>query len=209
MRKIRDNYSCIQALAAVFCFTVLITQCDLIWGQEKTNEPSEKKQPAAAAGDKTAETSSASQKKPKLAKAQWPLAPLLAMALERNPDIGVAISQVREAEAQLNRTRLTVVQQVMELRQSWETESELLRHAQQLIGTRRDAYNRVEKLYEQGAASSAEESSAKGLLNQAEIDSIKQQAKLAEIDAKLSYLLGLQPLIESGDGSGNRLTIQA
>src|SRR5437016_6331892 len=47
---------------------------------------------------------------------------VLARALKDNPDIRVAVTKVREAEAELHRTRLQVVQKVVVLRQNLDTQ---------------------------------------------------------------------------------------
>ncbi len=130
---------------------------------------------------------------------------MLATALENNPDIGVAASQVTAAEAQLKRAQLSVVQQVMDLQETWHTQKQLVEHATASVAAAEKQRKYVKRLYDLGQPSgtavdlgAAEEQKIK-----AEVALILAQAKLAEIKAKIPYVLGTQkPVVRTGSMSG-------
>ena len=98
-------------------------------------------------------TSSAQEKKPaansnaapsqaKPGKAAEPtLEEMLNKALKDNPDIRVAEAKVREAEAELNRTRLQVTQKVLTFHHSRESQKALIKVAEEDL-------QRIQKLYD-------------------------------------------------------------
>jgi hypothetical protein len=89
---------------------------------------------------------------------------LLMTAMESNPDILVAKSKVRQAEAELNRTRLDVVRQILKLRA--------------LIQDQQDVVHRLRSLRPANSVSSSERQEA--------------SIKLSASEAELQYLLGNQ-----------------
>ena len=257
MRAIKDNYSFIKALAAVFCCTLLISQSGLLFGQEaeekstpsapsaKADEPATKptkptpsnlnlrgRRPndddgsrghgrsrgfGRQSGDDDDDDSGrrglrgrGKQSKDKDAKEKPqdeipPLAEMLATALENNPDIGVAASQVTAAEAQLKRAQLSVVQQVMDLQETWHTQKQLVNHATASVATAEKQRKYVKGLYDLGQPSgtAADLGAAEEQKNKAEVALILAQAKLAEIKAKIPYVLGKQkPVVVYGAMSG-------
>src|SRR5262249_13800877 len=109
---------------------------------------------------------------------------LLSQALKNNPDISVAEAKRREAEAELNRTRLVVLQKVAAFHAN--------RHAAQATVQEAEArYDRIVKIQKKGLAASEE-------VKAAELTLIKYKADLARIEADLPLLLGKLP----GAGGG-------
>lgn len=135
-------------------------------------------------------TSSAQEKKPtsnsnaapsqaKPGKSAVPtLEEMLNKALKDNPDIRVAEAKVREAEAELNRTRLQVTQKVLTIHHSRESQKALIKVAEEDL-------QRVQKLEASKAVSQEDVKQAQQRLS-------AEKAKLAEIEAEMPYLLGQQ-----------------
>jgi hypothetical protein len=101
---------------------------------------------------------------------------MLNKALKDNPDIRVAESKVREAEAELNRTRLQVTQKVLAFHHNHEAQKAAVKVAEEELAG-------IRKFQQSKAVSQAEVQLAEHRLSQA-------KAKLAEIDAEMPYLLG-------------------
>ncbi|OAI49624.1 hypothetical protein AYO44_06365 [Planctomycetaceae bacterium SCGC AG-212-F19] len=101
---------------------------------------------------------------------------MLAQAGQDNPDIRVAQAKLREADADLNRTRLLVAQKVVKLYQDVKVQRAALTETEQRL-------RRVEQLYQQKAVALSEVDIAKQALIQA-------RAKLESAEAELPYLLG-------------------
>ncbi|MHC4931072.1 MAG: hypothetical protein ACYTGV_02640 [Planctomycetota bacterium] len=102
---------------------------------------------------------------------------MLEMALRLNPDLALAESRVREAQAELNRTRLSVVQQVATLYHE-------RTHQQKLKDGRASSVARLKQLHDTGRIDL--HALAEAALQQAEAE-----AKLARIEAEIRYLLGV------------------
>src|SRR5262245_59435067 len=120
------------------------------------------------------------EKKPKDAPAkEATLEELLAKAVKDNPDIRVAESKVREAEAELSRARLAVMQKVVKLHH------EINAH-RALVAQARKELERFLKLAAARAISQEEVAQAQNALQVA-------QANLAKAEAELPFLLGKQP----------------
>jgi hypothetical protein len=109
-----------------------------------------------------------------------PLEEMLAKALQNNPDIHVAEAKVREAEAELSRTRLQVMQKVVALQHGIDIQKAAVEKAKVNLA-------RMEALVKKAAISMEE-------LHVAQQEFISAKAKLAEIEAQLPFLLGKQPL---------------
>jgi hypothetical protein len=103
---------------------------------------------------------------------------MLNKALKDNPDIRVAEAKVREADAELNRTRLQVTQKVLAFHHSRESQKAIVKVAEEDL-------QRIQKL-EANKAVSVEE------VKQAQQRLSASKAKLAEIEAEMPYLLGQQ-----------------
>lgn len=96
---------------------------------------------------------------------------MLSIALEHNANVRVAQARVRAAEAELDRTRFEVLQQIMAFRDKWQT------HRSELSAA----------LYELRAAEAAAENQVAA---QAREQYFQRRAKLREIEAELPFLLG-------------------
>jgi hypothetical protein len=144
-------------------------------------ESSAAQQPPAPAQDKNADPASG-QKTREVAKpvkaAEPSLEEMLKKALKDNPDIRVAEAKVREADAELNRTRLQVTQKVLAFHHSRESQKAIIKVAE-------DDLQRIQKLEASRAVSQEEVKQAQQRLSVA-------KAKLAEIEAEMPYLLGQQ-----------------
>jgi hypothetical protein len=103
---------------------------------------------------------------------------MLNKALKDNPDIRVAEAKVREAEAELNRTRLQVTQKVLAFHHSRESQKALIKVAEEDL-------QKIQKLEASKAVSQEEVKQAQQRLSAA-------KAKLAEIEGEMPYLLGQQ-----------------
>jgi hypothetical protein len=104
---------------------------------------------------------------------------LLAQALKDNPDIRVATAKLSEAEAELNRVRLQVLQKVITLQRA-------LERAQEDVQTRQKEFERKSELVTKNLLARPFRDEAQASLEQAKI-------KLAEVEGELPYLLGKQP----------------
>lgn len=104
---------------------------------------------------------------------------LLAEALKHNPDIGVAESKLREAEAELNRVRLQVTQKLI-------AQQRELAQAQALVEEGNAKYQTAKELQKRGAIAQEEYRAASMTLQ-------KLKADLSRIESKLPYLLGTTP----------------
>ncbi|WP_231963182.1 TolC family protein [Symmachiella macrocystis] len=133
--------------------------------------------------------------------------------MENNPDIGVAASQVTAAAAQLKRMQLNVMQQVMELREAWHTQKQLVRRGEANVQIARNQSKQVQAMYKVGQATPIALAEAERRENEAEVALIQSQAKLAEIKAKIPYVLGTQKPVAArgtvgmsmrGKGSGSK-----
>jgi hypothetical protein len=108
---------------------------------------------------------------------------MLARALKDNPDIRVAAAKLGEAEAELNRVRLQVMQKVVTLYHTTEL-------ARTDVATAERALARMRAL---GKAVSREE------LDAAEAALAAAKAKLAAVEAEVPYVTGKQPQMAAAD----------
>jgi hypothetical protein len=104
---------------------------------------------------------------------------MLAQALRSNPDVRVAAAKVSEAEAELNRVRLQVVQKVVQAYQAVEA-------ARAMADFRAKEYQRIKELADKGSVTEQVVSEREKMLAAA-------KAEFATAEAELSYLLGMQP----------------
>src|SRR6516162_5905893 len=119
------------------------------------------KQPAASKGDKAEGPS---------------LDEMLAAALKGNPDIRVAEAKVHEAEAELDRIRLQIMQKVISLRSSLDSQKTTLKAAEA-------AYENMSKLVSSGQAREVE-------LRLSAASLAQEKGKLAALDAEIQSLAG-------------------
>ena len=128
-----------------------------------------------------------------LLKAQVPatLEEFLAKALKENADIRLAESKVHEAEAQLTKTRLDVMQKVVKLHADMAAYKAAVKLGEDLLK------NRI-KLYEQGALPLSAYEAAEKKLQQAKSD-------LAKAEAEVPFLIGNQPAALAFSPDGKQL----
>jgi hypothetical protein len=139
----------------------LLTGPGLAWGQ-------------SAPGDKKAPP-----KGPKGAAAKSALEEALAKALKDNPDLRVAAAKFHEAEAELSRARLLVMQKVVTQYRAREQAQAAVKAAEPKLARMRDLY--------------AGRAIDKALVDEAEAKLVDAKAKLAAVEADMAYLLGKAP----------------
>jgi hypothetical protein len=126
--------------------------------------------------------------KEKAPPAKSKLEEMLAQALKDNPDIRVATAKLGEAEAELNRVRLQVMQKVVTLYHTTEM-------ARADVATAERTLVRMRRL---GKAVSHEE------LDAAEAALAAAKAKLAAVEAEVPYVVGKQPQVVAADAAALR-----
>ncbi len=140
---------------------------------------------AIAAGGAWGQPSHAKKEQPKVmevpgtALKQPALEVALATALKDNPDLKVAAAKLAEAEAQLHRARLQVVQKVV-------SQQRAIEQAQAAAKFAEAQFRRIKSLHDTGAVS-------KEAMAQAEQQLATAKANLANAQAEMSYLLGKPP----------------
>ena len=114
---------------------------------------------------------------------------LLATALRNSPDVQVADAKVRGAQAELRRTRMNVLQRVIEGRAAVEAQQAAVAHAEMSL-------RRIQKIAQNGTVSSDE-------VQKAEVQLAAARALLAQAEASLNALAGtLPPGIGAMTGEG-------
>ena len=138
-------------------------------------------------GSASAATTSDITKKA-LSKAEWKddskidegLAGLLEQALKNNPDIRVAEMKLQQAEAELNRARMTAIHKIVVLQSQ-------LRSARAELAEAEKSYKRMKDLSDAHAISAAE-------LAQAALAVMSAKEKVTRSEAEFPYLIGKTPL---------------
>jgi hypothetical protein len=173
MRKIWINGLCLAVLLAAAAAAAAQPGPDNPFGQPKQgkSDPSRPADPNDPKGEKP--------KDEKKAPAKSKLEEMLEEALQYNPDIRVADAKTREAEAELNRTRLAVTQKVVAL-------SAALDAARANVAANERRIERVKDLRTKGGISAEEFEAAAALLQQAKAD-------LAKLEAETPYVTGRPP----------------
>jgi hypothetical protein len=151
------------ALAAAWLFA-----CGLAWGQSAPDQP-------AAGGDKREPA------------AKSKLEEMLEEALKNNPDVRLAAAKAAEADAELNRARLQVVQKVASLYQALDAQKALVDAAKANL-------DEVQQRFAAGQAAPSD-------LGQAKTKLLDAKTKLADIEAEVDYVLGKQPAAGGRVGS--------
>jgi hypothetical protein len=108
-----------------------------------------------------------------------PLEDLLATALRHSPDVQVAQAKVREAEAELRRTRLTLLQKVIEANSAVEATRVTVSHSEAM-------FRRLQQLSKVGQVPMEE-------LQKAEAQVATAKAELARAEGMLNALTGMLP----------------
>jgi len=105
---------------------------------------------------------------------------MLEQALRANPDIRVAEAKLRDAEAELSRTRLKVMTRVVELQHE-------IRALKSAVDFAQKRYTRLKDLAEHKSVDQR-------LVDEQEAPLLKAKAELAKAEAEFPYLLGNAPL---------------
>jgi hypothetical protein len=116
------------------------------------------------------------QKLEEMRKDRTALQDLLAQALKNNADIRVAEAKVREAEAELYRTRMAILNKIAMLQQQ-------IRSRKAEVDEATSRYEREKILFNKGGSSAAEVSAAAAAV-------MKYKADLAVVEAELDGLVG-------------------
>jgi len=101
---------------------------------------------------------------------------MLAVALKHNPEVRAAEAKVRAAEADMDRTRLEVVQNIVAFRQRWQAQWQQLTVAEEELRS-------IEAAHRAGVKMSAAAAQAQARV-------ALMRAKLGEIAAEMPFLLG-------------------
>jgi hypothetical protein len=140
--------------------------------------------PAAGAGGAPA----AGADKPKDAPAKSKLEEMLQKALQDNPDLRLAAAKVAEAEAELNRARLQVVQKVGAAYQAVEAQKAAVESAAAELQETSTAYKAA--------------TVSQATVRAAEQKLLDAKAKLAALETEMPYLIGKQPANNAVSASG-------
>ena len=134
---------------------------------------------AATWAEQPAPPAATDKDKPKEEPAKSKLEEMLEKALHDNPDLRLAQAKVAEAEAELNRARLQVVQNVAVQYHAIESQKAVVQSAAAEL-------TRIKQLQAAGTVEPA-------VVEPAEQKLIDAKAKLASLEAELPYLLGKEP----------------
>lgn len=113
----------------------------------------------------------------------------LAAAMKNSPDLQVAEAKVREAQAELRRSRIALAQRVIEANNNVDAAKAKVEHAE-------STFSRIKKLVETGNVSQDELQNGQALLAQS-------KAQLAQSEATLNGLIGNLPGNIAGMAEGN------
>jgi hypothetical protein len=187
MRKTLISNPWFVASGGAMVVAVLLLALNPATGQQQETKPEAKDQNAKPAPtDKASSDRSSRSSRPrypwnaesKPKSGEQTLEEMLSKALKDNPDIKVAEAKVREADAELNRTRLQVTQKVLAFHHNREAQKANVKVAEEEIA-------RIRKLQASNVVAQEDVQQAEHRLSQA-------KAKLAEIEAELPYLVGEQ-----------------
>jgi outer membrane protein TolC len=109
---------------------------------------------------------------------------MLAIALEHNPDVRAAHARLQATQAELDRTRFDVLQQIIAFRNEWGTQSA---HLNATLHELQQAQFAAEN------ADAANRPRAEKLADTARQQYLRRRAMLDEVEAKLPFLLGQTP----------------
>ncbi len=134
---------------------------------------------------------------------------LLTQALKGNPDIRVAETKLREAEADLNRTRLQVTRKVVALHQALKNQQAQVEAAAAKYKYAEATLKRFTQLQKERATTQEVVTQEVVDEQQANLDAAKAalmaaKATLAQTEAELPYLLGKYPQASSADSKAEQ-----
>ena len=110
---------------------------------------------------------------------------MLTIALQHTPDVRAARAKLLAAEAELDRTRLTVLQQIIAYRERWSAHKAALTAATEEVRT-------AQSTATPGDLSEAQKTAMARLLATARRKLAFEQARLKEVEAQQPFLLGSQ-----------------
>ena len=110
---------------------------------------------------------------------------MLTVAMKHNPDIRAAQATLLAADAELDQTRLTVLQTIIAYRQRWSAQKASLVANSQEVEAAQEAAAR-------GNLSDAQRKQVAAMLAAAKRKLAFEQARLREVEAELPFLLGRQ-----------------
>lgn len=110
---------------------------------------------------------------------------MLSIALKHNPDVRAARAKLMAAEAELDRTRLTVLQRIIAYRERWSAQKASLAATGHEVEAARNATTRDN-------LSEAQKKQLAIMLAAAKQKLAFEQARLREVEAELPFLLGRQ-----------------
>lgn len=119
---------------------------------------------------------------------------MLAEALKNNPDIRVAAAKLAEADAELNRTRLQVIQKIVTVYHAIETQKKSIAHQESICQA-------LQKSYESGTGRLEVFAEAKQALTLA-------KGKLEELEAQMPALLGKTTRTSDAAAMKNRVELK-
>ena len=163
--------SCVSIIAVLLLLIGSVTGA-VVQTADDSVEPADGAEPAAQTSDSASDGDDVQPTIPTLDQ-------MLRIALEHNPDIRAARGELVVAEANLDRTRLTVVKELTAYRDRWHAAHAELFAAEQELAN-------VEEANEQRAIPGS-------MVNDARLIVSASQLKLREIEAELPFLLGASP----------------
>lgn len=159
--------SCISMTAILLLLIWTVTNAAAQTADDSV-EPGDGEEPAAQSDDSASDGDDVQPTMPALDQ-------MLRIALEHNPDIRAARGEVAVAEANLDRTRLTVVKELTAFRERWLSAKAALAAAEQEMRVAESSYAAGGKI---------------DLVNSAKESVAIRQLQLREIEAELPFLLG-------------------
>ncbi len=125
---------------------------------------------------------------------------MLSLALQHNPDVRAARANIIAAEAELDRTRLAVVQKIIAYRERWNHEQAFVFAAARELEAAQQAANR------DGLADETRQQ-ATILVSEARKSLAFRQARLREIEAETPFLLGRRNVEQADAGADSNAAI--
>jgi FecR-like protein len=115
---------------------------------------------------------------------------MLTEALRNNPDVRVAESKLREAEAQLNRARMQVMQKAVALRAALDAQQGAVKEAEAVLKAAELKAKRMGELLKHNAIDAALHDEVVAGVEIARQKLLAAKTRTAELDGEVSFLLG-------------------